>query len=144
MKTKTTILVMILIGWATCLLAQVATNTPPATTDMEATDAGIHAFLTKYSVLKLFLVPLITVGVMGLKKVIGAIPIQVWPYVTPFLGTGLDYLGEKAGIWSGNAVVGAAMGGLAVWFHQIGAQAKEFVKEGSTRSDTPQTPTSGR
>jgi hypothetical protein len=125
-NTKTTMLVMLLVFWAVSLIAQV-TNVPP---DITSGDQAVQAFLAKFSWVKVFIVPAVTVLVMGLRKVISAIPVQVWPWVAPFLGAGLDYAGAKLGFWTSSLEAGAAMGGLAVWFHQLGVQTKDLVSEG--------------
>lgn len=112
-----------------CVVAPVLaqTNTPP---DITSTDEGIRQALERFSWLKIFIVPITTVVVMGARLAIKAIPIQLWPWITPFLGAGLDYLGAKFGFWTTNPAAGAAMGGLAVWFHQLGAQTLNIAEEG--------------
>lgn len=129
------VMVMLLVFLAASVLAQLATNVPgapgPEVTDG---DAKVASYLTKFTWLKIFIVPTVTVLVMGLRKWISAIPIQVWPWVTPFLGAGLDYLGAKVGIWTNSLEAGAAMGGLAVWFHQLGTQTRELKNEGPSPS----------
>lgn len=139
MKTKTKLMVMLFMVWTVSIMAQLATNVPGGVPGEQlvtdgATDEKVKAFLTKYTWLKIFLVPLVTVIVMAAKQIISKIPIQVWPWVTPFIGVGLDYLGEKAGLWTGSMVAGAAMGGLATWFHQLGTQTREWKVEGSSPS----------
>lgn len=135
MKTKTIVTVMLLMFCAVSIFAQLATNVPPADSPVvESSDETIRAFLTKYSALKLFIVPVVTVLVMGLRKVITFIPDQIWPIVTPFIGVGLDYLASKTGLWTSSAEAGALMGGLATWFHQLGAQLRESKQVGFTYS----------
>lgn len=137
MKTKATILVMILIGWAALALAQV-TNQPPVN---PVDDEAVKGFIDSFTWLKLFIVPVTVVLVMALKKMIGAIPVQAWPWITPFLGTGIDYLASKVGLWTGSAEAGAIMGGLAVWFHQLLTQSKNLATEGAKPSNPPSTST---
>lgn len=127
--------VILLVFCAVSVLAQLATNVPPADAPViESSDEAIRAFLTKYSALKLFIVPIVTVLVMGLRRVISFIPDQVWPIVTPFIGVGLDYLASKTGLWTSSAEAGALMGGLATWFHQLGLQMRKAQRKGLTYS----------
>jgi hypothetical protein len=136
MKLK--LAVVLLTVWATCLFAQV-TNAPADPVN-PVNDQEVRAFFDQQLLLKLFIVPITTVLVMGIKKMIGAIPVQLWPWITPFLGVGLDYLGSKVGIWTGSAEAGGIMGGLAVWFHQLGTQTKDLTTQGAKASSN-QTPT---
>lgn len=110
------------------LLAFGQTNNPAFTAD----DEKIRDALGKYSLVKIFIVPIVGALVMGLRKFVGKIPDQAWPWVTPFIGVGLDYLAAKMGFWTGSVEAGAAMGAAAVWFSQLGKQTKELVKEGPT------------
>ena len=126
---------MLLIFCAASVIAQTTTNIPPADNPVvDANDQTIRAFLTKYSLVKLLIVPFVTILVMAVRRWIGYIPDQVWPWATPIIGALLDYAGSKAGFWTDNVTVGAAMGGLATWFHQIGAQTREVTKKGFTYS----------
>lgn len=124
-NTKLIILVTLLILCVVSLFAQ--TNGVP---DITPTDEAIRDQLAQFSWLKIFIVPITTVIVMGLRKVISAIPIQLWPWVTPFIGTALDYAGAKFGFWTGNVEAGLAVGALAVWFHQLTVQTKNLASEG--------------
>lgn len=90
-------------------------------------DAAATAWFARFSKWQLFLVPLVTVVVAAFKKAFTAIPSQAWPWLAPFVGVGLDYVGSKFGLWSGNAAAGAILGGLSTWFYEFTAQTKEFV-----------------
>jgi hypothetical protein len=131
MKNKLFIIVMAVVALAFAFLPLLAfgqTNDPAFTAD----DEKIRDAIGKYSALKLFMVPLVTVLVMFARKLIGRIPDQLWPVIAPFLGVALDYAASKLGFWTGSIEAGAAMGGLAVWFSQLSKQTKELVKEGPT------------
>lgn len=135
MRNKTTILAMILIGWAALALAQ-TTNLPPVN---PVDDEAVKGFIDGFPWLKLLIVPVTIVLVMALKKMVGAIPVQIWPWVTPFLGTLIDYLASKTGIWTGSVEAGTLMGGLAVWLHQLITQTKSIATEGPKPSNPPST-----
>lgn len=113
------------------IFAQVDTNISQVNTNITAGDEEIRNQLEKYSWLKIFIVPLVTVLVMGIKKAITAVPGAVWPWVTPFIGAGLDYIGAKLGFWTGSVEAGAAAGALAVWFHQLNTQTKDALTSSS-------------
>lgn len=93
-------------------------------------DEAIRDTLGKFSIVKLLIVPVVTVFVMAVRKWIMLIPDQLWPWITPFIGVGLEYLGEKLGFWTGSTQAGAMVGALAVWFSQLGKQTKEASKDG--------------
>jgi len=109
------------------LLAQTTNGFVPSPTDEKIRDA-----LGKYSLVKGLMVPLITVIIMALRKWIGLIPDQLWPWLSPFIGWGLDAAAAGLGFWTGSMEAGLAMGGLSVWFHQLGRQTKEVAKSGLT------------
>lgn len=119
MKTKILFMLCLL---PLALIAQTNVFTPG--------DETIRDTLGKYSLVKLFIVPAVTVLVMAARKWIGLIPDQLWPWLAPFIGVGLDYLASKLGFWTGSTEAGLAMGGLAVWFSQIGKQTTEALKNG--------------
>lgn len=99
---------------AVAIAQDIATNTPP--------DAGNVPALDIFKQLKpveFLLIPLVTVVIQGARKFIPQIPDAVWPWVAPFIGAILDYTASKAGLWTGNAAVGAMLGGLGTWFHQL-------------------------
>ncbi len=132
MKKQTWIL-LFLIGWAALAVAQVTTNVPPADNPVvESSDEAIRSFLTKYSVVKLFMIPIVMLAIQGFRKAVTFVPDQMWPYITPFIGVGLDYAAAKAGFWTNSAEAGAIVGGLATWFHQVYAQSKEAARHGLT------------
>ena len=136
MKTKTNTNTILVILFFLCGMGLVTAQT----NDVTSTDTAIQSYVDRFTWLKIFIVPTVTVLVMGLRKAIAAIPVQIWPWVTPFLGTALDYVGSKIGIWTSNAEAGVLMGGLAVWFHQLVTQTKELKREGPTPSSTPKPP----
>lgn len=121
MKTKLFLFLLCLAPLA--LLAQ-------PTNDFTPDDEKIRDVIGKYSALKLFIVPIVLALVMAIRKGIGFIPDQLWPVLTPFIGVGLDFLASKLGFWTGSVEAGAAMGGLAVWFSQLGKQSKELMVDG--------------
>src|SRR5688572_23274369 len=98
MNRNQILVVMLLMVWAASVAAQITTNLPGASDPGPVSDEAVKSFLTKYSWLKLFIAPIVTVLVMLLKKWIGAIPVQTWPFIAPVLGTAIDYLAAKAGI----------------------------------------------
>jgi hypothetical protein len=100
------------------------TNTPPLPGPAPAPSGGLSGKLGQF---QWVLVPVTTIIIMGVKKWVPAIPSQLYPWIAPLLGGALDWFGTQAGIWSGDALVGAAFGGLATWFHQLGSQTKELV-----------------
>lgn len=81
------------------------------------------------------LVPLSVVMVMLAKKWLVRVPSEWWPWVVPFIGAGLDWLGANAGMWTGNSVVGGMMGGLAVWFHQTVKQTSAYAERKAEERD---------
>jgi hypothetical protein len=95
-------------------IAQVATNAPPTG------DAGpsLEIFKTLKPI-EFLLIPLVTVLIQAARKFIPKIPSAVWPWAGPFIGAILDYVATKAGLWTGNVAVGAMLGGLATWLHQL-------------------------
>lgn len=102
-------------------------------------DEKIRDVLGKYSLVKIFMVPAVGALVMGVRKLTNLIPDQAWPWVTPFIGVGLDFLASKIGFWTGSVEAGAAMGGLAVWFSQLGKQTKEAMVDGTSYTDSGKT-----
>lgn len=126
MKTKTSLFCLICLFLCWCAMAQ-DTNAVPG-----ATGGGLSAKLGQF---QWVLIPLTTTVIGGLKKFISMIPSQLWPWVSPFLGAGLDWIGSKAGIWSGDPTVGALMGGAGTWFHQLLTQTKDLVA--TSKSKTP-------
>lgn len=126
MKNK----LLILVAASFVLLPVLAFGQP--TNEFTVEDEKIRDTLGKYSAVKIFIVPIVGVLVMALRKFVGKIPDQAWPWVTPFIGVGLDYLAAKMGFWTGSVEAGAAMGAAAVWFSQLGKQTKEVFKEGPT------------
>lgn len=107
----------------------ISTNAPA---DWTATDESIRKTFSEYSAIKLFIVPIVTVLIMGFRKLVAIIPDQLWPYISPFLGVGIDYLASKTGLWTNSPGAGAALGALAVWLHQLGSQTLEARKSGLT------------
>lgn len=121
MKTKLLFLLCLL---PLAILAQ--------TNEFTVEDEKIRDVLGKYSMVKIFIVPAVTVLVMALRKWVGLIPDQAWPWLAPFIGVGLDFLASKFGFWTGSVEAGAAMGGLAVWFSQLGKQTREALTDGAS------------
>lgn len=121
MKLKPiTFFLFFLFAFTAVLVAQTAPAGP-------IDDAAAQAFFAKFSKWQLFLVPLVTTIVWGVKKLIPAIPPQVLPIVAPFVGVALDYVGSKFGFWSGNVAAGAVLGGLGTWFNEFQSQGRELV-----------------
>lgn len=127
-----------IIGLILCLglvlsinLAAQSTNDVPVKPPT-ATDEAIRGWFSQFSAWQMFLVPAVTVLIMGFRKVVAIVPDQLWPWLAPFIGAGLDYAASMAGFWTGSGQVGLLMGGLAVWFSQLGKQTLELKKEGPT------------
>jgi hypothetical protein len=89
------------------------TNAPPDT------GSGTLPIFNTLKPLEFLLIPAVTVLIQLVRKFVPQIPDNAWPWVAPFIGAILDYVGSKAGIWTGNVAVGAMLGGLGTWFHQI-------------------------
>lgn len=137
MKNKLSLLVVALAGLACVFIPSLALGQP--TNDFTPDDEKIRDVLGKYSLVKIFIVPVVGALVMAVRKWVGLIPDQAWPWVTPFIGVGLDYLASKLGFWTGSVEAGAAMGGLAVWFSQLGKQTKELMVDGASVSESGDT-----
>jgi hypothetical protein len=137
-NTKTKVVAVLLLFWAMIACAQLVTNVTG--TEVTKDDEAVRAYLTKYSWVKIFIVPATVLLVMLVRKIVPVIPNQIWPWVVPILGVGLDYVGSKFGFWTGSLEAGGLMGGLAVWLHQLGTQTKNIVQEGpSTDAKTATT-----
>lgn len=111
-------LIVILALFALCVgaLAQVTTNAPPEIFDV---DKKIAATVNKFSYWQGMLLPITLVLVAGIKKYVRLIPDRYLPIAAPIVGGLLDMAAQKFGFWTGNAAVGAAMGALATWAHQL-------------------------
>jgi hypothetical protein len=107
-------------------------------------DEAIRDTLSKYSWVKVFIVPVTTVFVMLFRKFVGFIPDQMWPWLAPFIGVGIDFIAAKIGFWTGNVGVGLAMGAAGTWFHQIGSQTKEMATTGLTTTTGGETEESNK
>lgn len=81
-------------------------------------DEAAKAFFAKFSAWQLFLIPIVTVVVELMKRGITAIPAGALPWVAPFIGVALQYLGSKFGLWTANPGAGLLFGGLATWFNE--------------------------
>ena len=131
MKTKyrigLLIAALLLLVLPLFLLAQTTNGFVPTPTDETVRDA-----LGKYSWVKGFIFPVVTVLIMLFRKWVVIIPDQFWPYIAPFLGWGIDALAAGMGFWTGSPAAGLAMGAAAVWFHQLGRQTKEITTTGIT------------
>lgn len=125
MKTKTLVIGLLLFATALFTYAQ-APETPVPT----ARDEAIKGWFSQFSGWQMFLIPTVTVLIMGFRKFVGIIPDQLWPWISPFIGAALDWAASMAGFWTSNGQVGLLMGGLAVWFSQLGKQTKELKSEG--------------
>lgn len=122
-----TLLSTILILAALVCVAQ--TNTPP---DVTPTDEAIRDTLGKYSLVKVFIMPVVTVFIMAFRRFVRVVPDQLWPWLAPFVGVALDYAASKTGFWTGSIEAGLAMGATATWFSQLGKQTKEIWESGPT------------
>ncbi len=111
----------------TSLLAQ--TNMPVLTNSVpvQVPPDSVSAFFTKMAPLQFVLVPIVTVSISVVRKYTTKIPEAVWPYASPFIGAGLDWLGTNFGLWSGNVAAGAMLGGLSTWFHQIDKHGPDLL-----------------
>lgn len=117
---------------------EAGTNAPGIIGDPNATAPGVS--LPKVlQPLQFLIIPLVTVIIMGVKKLVPKIPPVAWPFVAPFIGALLDYAAAKAGWVTGSPVVGAMLGGLGTWFHQTGSQTKQAIS-GTGDSGQPSTP----
>jgi hypothetical protein len=113
-----------------------ATNAPTA-----GSGDGMLPIFQKLKAVEFLLIPAVTVLIQLLRKFIPQIPASVWPWAAPFIGAILDYAASKAGLWTGNVVVGAMFGGLATWFHQLDKQSVNLLaKITPTSSDTVEPP----
>jgi hypothetical protein len=104
-----------LFALAFTVLAQTVSNAPP---ELNATDQKIHDLVARFSAWKFLFVPVIGALVMAIKKWLKFVPDAALPWCGPVIGALLDYIGGKAGYWTGSGDVGAVMGGLATWGHQ--------------------------
>lgn len=111
-----------LAGPSNDVLVTVATNGGGATLEQVAKNPQADIFQI-LKPLQFLLIPLVTVLIQLARKFIPMIPDTYWPFVAPFLGATLDYIAGQTGLWTGNAAVGAMLGGLGTWFHQFQKQA---------------------
>lgn len=126
MKTKLAIIGLLL---ATGLFALAQTNSvidPFA----NPTDKRIRDWFEGFSAYQMFLIPAVTVFIMAFRRFVSFVPDQLWPWIAPFIGAGLDFVAVKVGLWTGSPETGLLMGGLAVWFSQVGKQTKEIALQG--------------
>lgn len=130
MNTKILLFLFALLATFVLFGADVTNSLPVDGTATADLDDTIRKTFDKYSAMKLFIMPVVTLIVMLSRKYVGRIPDQAWPWLAPFIGVGADYLASKTGLWTGSAEAGAAMGGLAVWLHQWGSQSKEVWDDG--------------
>lgn len=111
---------------AFAVFAQVTiTNLQP---ELTGADKAIADTVAKFSYWQGMLLPITMVLVAAIKKWVAFIPDKFLPWTAPIIGGLLDMTAQKFGLWTGNPAVGAAMGGLATWFHQAFKQL-EFGKE---------------
>lgn len=100
----------------------------PALSDTNApiadADAKIIAVVHKFSYWQGMILPVTMALVWAIKKYVKLIPDKYLPWTAPIVGGLLDMLASKFGLWTGNAVVGAAMGAAATWAHQWFNQMK--------------------
>lgn len=113
----------------TTLVCVAQTNTPP---DMTNADETIRDTLGKYSAVKVFIMPAVTILIMAFRRFVRVVPDQLWPWLAPFVGVALDYAASKTGFWTGSIEAGLAMGATATWFSQLGKQTKEIWQTGPT------------
>lgn len=99
-----------------------ATNGPGQTLEQAAKQPAKDIF-SVLKPLQFLMIPLVTVVIQLARKWVPMIPDTYWPFISPFLGATIDYIAGAAGLWTGNAAVGALFGGLGVWFHQLQKQA---------------------
>lgn len=117
----------------------VSTNLPPAAGS--GTVAPLEIF-AKLKGLEFLLIPLVTVLIQAARRYIPQIPDAIWPWVGPFIGAILDYAATKAGLWTGNLAVGAMLGGLATWFHQLDKNSVNVLGRMLPPASAPPTPPS--
>lgn len=141
MKSKLFLIVVFSAVLAFLLMPVIAIAQSIAVTNFfpGAADEKVRDVLGKYSLVKALLVPGTLVLVMAVRKWIGLIPDQLWPWITPFIGAGLDWVGTRVGFWTGSPEAGLAAGGLAVWFSQLGKQTREALKDGFSTSKSGDT-----
>lgn len=108
--------------------------------DFSPPDEAIRNTIAGLNYWKFLLVPASLVIVMAVKWLFGRIPDKLLPWIAPFIGAFLDLAASKAGFWTGDAGIGATMGGLATWFHQ--AVLKQPKKEDTIA--TPAEPSNTR
>jgi hypothetical protein len=85
-------------------------------------DAKITNWFSGFAYWSWLLIPATTAFIEAFKKYVVRIP-SVWqPILAPFIGAGLDFLAQKAGLWTGSLATGALFGMAGVWFHQLGTQ----------------------
>jgi hypothetical protein len=123
-----TLVIVLMFDLAWSALAQTnvsgsGTNAPPNT----GSGGGVLSIFSQLSGWEFLLIPFCTVLIQAVRKFVPQIPSNVWPWVAPFIGAILDYLGSKVGIWTGNVAVGAMFGGLATWFQQLDKQSVGFL-----------------
>lgn len=77
---------------------------------------------------ELLITPLTLILLSALRQVVPRIPGPVVVILAPAIGAGLDLLGSYSGAWESSGAAGAALGGLATWFHQLGKQTSQQLK----------------
>lgn len=108
----------------TLVLAQTndpGTNAPPSN--------GVLPIFQQLKPIEFLLIPAVTILIQALRKFIPAIPDKIWPWVAPLIGAILDFVASKAGWWTGNVAVGAMLGGLGTWFHQLDKNSVNLLEK---------------
>jgi hypothetical protein len=133
-------LVAIFVWDLTCAIAfaqAVATNEVV----VPGADSGQPlAIFTQLKPIEFLLIPAVTVLIQLLRKFIPKIPASWWPIVAPFIGATLDYAASKAGLWTGNVAIGAMLGGLGTWFHQLDKNTVDVLSNLLPSSSPPADP----
>lgn len=127
MKTLTRLTILSLLTLLIMLVASVChaqdTNSVPVT------PPAVTHFFEIIKPFEFLLIPIVTVFIQLVRKFVPQIPSGVWPYAAPFIGALLDWLATKMGLWSGNPMIGAMLGGLATWFHQADKQGPDVLSK---------------
>jgi len=100
----------------------VGTNTPPAGT------GGVPAFTALPQWLQLLITPLTFALVALVKKYLPRISAAWLPLAAAVVGAVVNSLSDLIGLWgtqglTDSALLGAALGALATWLHQLGKQS---------------------
>jgi hypothetical protein len=144
-RIRSTILTTVLLTALALSIMVVAsafgqTNLLPGLPGQPSIPAPASALLKQLQPVQFLLVPATTVLITVFRRFIPKIPSQAWPFVAPFIGATLDYAAGKAGLWTGNAAVGAMLGGLGTWFHQLDKQTLGLTDKIAGVAPKPTTP----